>query len=90
MEHREKRLRLEDDECPFISQVASIPSAEPFIITSTTAESSVAASSTAPETPSETTQDTYALPTSELVVTPDKSTWQGWAEIENDPVCLAL
>jgi hypothetical protein len=78
MEHRQKRVRLDDAEGPLHSLASS---------------ASVVTSSAAPDTTSdaapETTEDTSTL-SPEPVRTPDKSTWQGWAEIENDPVCSYL
>lgn len=78
MEHRQKRVRLDDAEGPLDSLAGS---------------ASVATSSAAPDTTSdaapETTEDTSTL-SPEPARTPEKSTWQGWAEIENDPVCPYL
>jgi hypothetical protein len=43
--------------------------------------------STSPEVVAETASGTPMSLDAEPIHTPDKSTWQGWAEIENDPVC---
>lgn len=75
MEHRQKRPRLDDGEGPVYSPAASPP---------------LATASAAPDAASETAQDTSMPLNSEPARTPDKFTWQGWAEIENDPVCPYL
>jgi hypothetical protein len=87
MEHREKRRRLGDAGDPKSAPAADTPPNEPRSTVSSIAEGSVATASAASNTPSDTMQDTSVPITSEPVTTPDKSTWQGWAEIENDPVC---
>jgi hypothetical protein len=78
MEHRQKRVRLDDAEGSLESLAASASIA-----------TSSAAPDTAPDTTSdaapETAEDTSTL-SPEPARIPDKSTWQGWAEIENDPV----
>lgn len=83
MEHREKRPRLGDVEAPIFNSAAYAPSATP---PSAIAESSATIAAAAPEPVPETAQDVSTPLTSEPVTMPDKSTWQGWAEIENDPV----
>jgi hypothetical protein len=87
MEHREKRRRLGDTEDLISKPAANTPTIELHPTVSTVAEGSVTKVSAAPDTPSNTMQDTSVPVTSEPIKTPDKSTWQGWAEIENDPVC---
>jgi hypothetical protein len=79
MQHRQKRVRLDDAE---------------GLLDSFAANASVATASPAPDTTSdaatETAQHISSPFSPEPVRTPDKSTWQGWAEIENDPVCPYL
>ncbi len=86
MEHRNKRPRLSDAEGPTSNSAACTPSTEPLSATSTMADSSTATTSAAPDAASETMQDTSVPLTTGSVSMPDKLTWQGWAEIENDPV----
>ena len=88
MEHREKRPRLGDAEGPIFDPAVDPRSTETLSAASSMPESSAAMASATTNAASETMQDTPGSLTSEPVTTPDKSTWQGWAEIENDPVRL--
>lgn len=64
---------------------AAIPVSERPVVA--TSEASVEPISAAPETATETMGGTSTPLSVEVSKTPDTSTWQGWAEIENDPVC---
>jgi hypothetical protein len=91
MEHREKRPRLGDAPGSISSPVIYTSSSEqPPSASSAMAESSTSTGHAALDAASDTVQDTTMQDTSEAVRTPDKSTWRGWAEIENDPVCLSM
>jgi hypothetical protein len=86
MDHRDKRPRLDDEVGAIFNPEVSTCSTEPVSAATNTVENPVATDSAAAEDGSNTTQDTSVPPTSQVNDTPDKSTWQGWAEIENDPV----
>ena len=87
MEHRDKRQRLSDAEDPVYNPAGKTPSTEPLPAPSTIVEDGTV---TALGTISETAQDRSEPISPEPSRTPDKSTWQGWAEIENDPVYSPL
>ena len=88
MEHRDKRSRLGDEQKPADTAETNRSPSDTVSALSTTKEGSVATSSAGSRDPAGTAQDTDRPQTSQIMMTPDKSTWQGWAEIENDPVCL--
>lgn len=90
MEQREKkRLRLGDTEGPAFgsaanTRVTEAPCASPTVV------ESIIASSADHEAVSEKMPDAPTSVSSEASRTPKTSTWQGWAEIENDPVWCSV
>jgi hypothetical protein len=88
MEHRDKRPRLDNEKVLASTLEANAPSTEPSFVTAAMGDESIATASSAPTAASESVQDVSISLTSDPAGTPDKATWQGWAEIENDPVWL--
>ena len=88
MEHRDKRPRLGDTEDAIYSPVGSTPVPAAPVIPNAGAD--ITTTTAAHDAASETNRETSMQASSEATRTPDKATWQGWAEIENDPVCCYL
>ncbi len=88
MEHREKRQRLGHDQIPAHTPEANRSPDDTESALSATKEDSLATGSAASEAAASTAQDMDRPQTSQITTSHDNSTWQGWAEIENDPVCL--
>lgn len=87
MEHRDKRPRLDESEDAIYSPAGSTPVPAALVIPNASADITT---TTAHDAASETNRDTSMQANSNATGTPDKATWQGWAEIENDPVCRYL
>ncbi|KAF7504117.1 hypothetical protein GJ744_002686 [Endocarpon pusillum] len=83
MEHRDKRPRLDGTEDVVCSTAGSTPGAAAPVLPKAGADITT---TTAPDAASETNRDTSMQASPDATGAPDKATWQGWAEIENDPI----
>ncbi len=89
MEHRDKRPPCDETENPIYSPADSTPI--PMAPAVQNADADITAHTvTTHDAPSGPNTDTSMQASPEATRTPDKTTWQGWAEIENDPVCHYL
>ncbi|ERF71399.1 hypothetical protein EPUS_07427 [Endocarpon pusillum Z07020] len=83
MEHRDKRPRLDETEDVDYSPAGSTPVPAASVLPKSDADITT---TTAHDAASETNRDTSMQASPDATGTPDKATWQGWAEIENDPI----
>lgn len=89
MEHRDKRPRFDMTQSPVHNSAGSTPVPESPAVPNANAHITTH-TPTAHDVASEANTDTSMQVSAEAIRTPDKATWQGWAEIENDPVCHYL
>ncbi len=89
MEHRDKRPRRDETENLIYSSAGSLPIPMAPAVQNADADTTAHAATTH-DAASEANTDTSMQASPVATRTPDKTTWQGWAEIENDPVCQYL